>query len=309
MMGICMVSKSVLKMATISLVVLAAGCGSSAGGSGDAANNRDVSSSALDGLSSDRAFLRTSEDILISKCMQAKGFEYNPLRFTASQVEADVLVDKKGPGAGADVVKASRQGYGLYNAVPNDTSRLPKNPNSHVDSMSQTEQRRWHDALSGEADVTVEIPDGMTMHVSSKGCKAEARRSLYGDFVKWTTTEALVRNRFVKVQAWVRADPGLESSVARWSECMNKKGYRYKTPEDATRYAADAFMSKPSMKRKEIELAVADAECNRDAGLEKTYQELTEKHTRKWVSQNETRVLAVQEMRKRALSRAKTLVG
>lgn len=240
--------------------------------------------------------------------MQVKGFTYNPLRFTAAQLDEAGPLDETSR-AGDDVTTARSDGYGLYKAVPEDTSTLPKYSNPHVGSMSQTERRRWDDALSGPAeDVTVEVPGGGTLHTSSKGCRAEAQRSLYGDIVKWKTAEAMVRNRSVQVEAWVRADSRYTSAVDRWSSCMNKKGYRYKAPEDANRYAHEAFMGKPKMKRKEIEHAVADAECNRDAGVAKAYRELAAEHTRKWVSQHESRVLAVQEMRESALVKAKTLV-
>jgi len=290
-------------------VVVCAGCGTGAAEGGGAVGDRvpDASPVSLDGNSSDRAFLKSAEQLLVKRCMEAKGLRYVAKRVTPEDIEESGAGDRA--LSGDDVPRARREGYGLTGRV--DERRLADPNGDYVLTLSPARQRQWSAALYGDLKngIKVEVPGVGTMQASSKGCLADAQRMLYGDYAKWKAADARVRNRHGQIGAWVRADSGYTSAISKWRSCMQGKGYRFTDPNAATSDAVRRFGGRAAFKSQEIRLAVADAECNRDAGVAKAVRELTDKHTRRWVSENEGPVIEVQAMRAAALTKAKQLVG
>ncbi|KAA0930686.1 hypothetical protein [Streptomyces apricus] len=236
----------------------------------------------------ERGILGEAEQRLISDCMRDKGFRYG------------LDLDTDGPRGGVperrfgsdDVAWARRHGYGLAEAARsgdgNGSGKAAVAGNSpqarYVASLTPGRKATFDRALNGtdRAAIVVPAPGRGQIFTSADGCLADARRRLYGDLRRWTEAKAAVVNlEYLTFDAVVK-EPRYTKALADWHSCMKARGLAHSNSSEAIGAVAKENRSRTAGKawKHEVTVAVADAECNRAAGLARTGIRLQREHVR-----------------------------
>ncbi|WP_156724521.1 hypothetical protein [Streptomyces apocyni] len=266
------------------------------------------------GLSdAERALLSEAEQRLITNCMRDKGFQYG-LDPDAPRTEAP----ERRFGLD-DVAWARRHGYGLADAARSgDRGGKAAAENSpqtrYLASLPSRRKAEFDRALNGtdRAAIVVPAPGRGQIFTSADGCQADARGRLYGDLRKWTEAKATVVNLAYVTFDDVVAEPRYTRALTDWRACMKTRGLAYPSSSEAISAVAKENRSRTAedARKHEVTVAVADAECNREAGLARTGARLQREHVRdaarhEFARQTRYYTQAVTT----ALTRARSLVG
>lgn len=252
-------------------------------------------------------FLLIAEEQLVSRCMEARGFQYVALVAPEEEPRPVSLY-------GNDDVESARQnGYGISSPVDSAIDDFARNnPNQqHVESLPTAEQNAWNAALTGTdgARVEVTLSDGRRLFTNADGCVAQVRAELYGDLashmrIKYTA-------RAIEEAAYIRvvADPIYLSALREWADCMTAKGYRLETPDAAREYVWEEFERSGEVVRDlEFQVALAEAECTQKSKLERVAAELEERYRQEETVAREGELLAYLEQQQQALEKARGLL-
>ncbi|MDG4864182.1 hypothetical protein P8605_39180 [Streptomyces sp. T-3] len=231
----------------------------------------------------ERALLGVAEQRLIASCMRDKGFRY---RIDPEGARGEVPERRFGLD---DVAWARRHGYGLAEAARDGgrggKSEAEKSPQArYVASLPPRRQAEFDRALNGtdRAAIVVPAPGRGQIFTSADGCQADARARLYGDLRKWTEAKAAVVNLEFLTFDEVVAEPQYTRALARWRACMKERGLAYPSSSQAIGAVAKENQSRTAERawKREVTVAVADAECNRAAALARTGTRLQREHVR-----------------------------
>ncbi|GLW50614.1 hypothetical protein Stsp02_62750 [Streptomyces sp. NBRC 14336] len=231
----------------------------------------------------ERVLLGEAEERLIAACMREAGFQY---RLDPAAPRAKVPERRFGLD---DVDWARKHGYGLADAAGSgDRGGKSAAPRSSQDrylaTLTPSRLAAYERALNGTKPdaIVVPAPGRGEIFTAADGCRADARRALYGDLRKWTEAKATVVNLAYVTYDDVVAEPRYTEALADWRACMRKRGLDYPDTSRAVGAVAKENNSRtPEQAReREVEVAVADAECNRSAGLSRTGTRLQREHVR-----------------------------
>lgn len=231
----------------------------------------------------ERVLLGDAEERLIAECMREAGFEYrlDPVAPREKVPERRFGLD--------DVDWAREHGYGLADtAGTGDRGGKSAAPKSSQDrylaGLAPSRLAAYERALNGTKPdaIVVPAPGRGEIFTAADGCRADARRALYGDLRKWTEAKATVVNLAYLTYDDVVAEPRYTKALADWRACMKKRGLDYPDTSRAVGAVAKESDSRtPEQAReREVEVAVADAECNRSAVLARTGTRLQKEHVR-----------------------------
>ncbi|MFF2993442.1 hypothetical protein ACFVTC_02535 [Streptomyces sp. NPDC057950] len=233
----------------------------------------------------ERTLLGQAEQRLITECMRDQGFHYQ-LDPDPRAGELDAPERRFGLD---DVAWARRHGYGLAEAAASGDregkAAAAKGPEArYIAALPAPRRADFDRALNGtdRAAIVVPAPGRGEIFTSADGCQADARRQLYGDLRKWTEAKAAVLNLEYTTYADVVAEPRYAKALADWQACMKSRGHDYPSSSAAIGTVAKENRSDTAVeaRRREVTVAVADAECNRAAGLARTGAGLQRKHVR-----------------------------
>ncbi|MFI9760774.1 hypothetical protein ACIHFB_22825 [Streptomyces sp. NPDC051963] len=247
--------------------------------------------------------LRRAEDILERRCMARAGFRLpaapEPAR-TGTEPPPMALVL-------ADADWAREHGYGSRVRTPEETARLRAN-DPVGDYLRALSPKRRAEALrvwqgGGVDTVEVTLPGGATTGRSTRGCTSEARGELYGDFRVWFGADAVDRGVSALAMSRTQADPAYTKALRNWSDCVTGRGLPHESPE---RLRAALGDSAPTAK--EIEYAVAEAECAVDSGLAEVAVDVGERHLAEVRERYLADVTNARRMRLAALPKAQQIV-
>ncbi|MEU6411278.1 hypothetical protein [Microbispora sp. NPDC046933] len=187
------------------------------------------------------ATVETAEDILVGRCMTARGLRWQALpRVTVTEIP-----NRRRYGVIEPAVAATF-GYHLVEE-PSDRKR--------------SRDRRLRDlALTRDQRLAAYGTGG------TGGCWAEANARAWRDMP--AAEDALLRRLVQESFATSLRDPHLRSSFRAWSRCMAGRGFGYPDPLSA---AADPRWRSPRPSREETRTAVADVACKEQAGLVRTW--------------------------------------
>ncbi|MGH3241205.1 MAG: hypothetical protein ACRDNL_12565 [Spirillospora sp.] len=306
------------------LGALAAGCGGESGTSGrtpPVAISTAASQPATVRVGvpdAERRQLTLAEEKLIQQCMKQAGFTYTftPPKETGPQ-QAWQRTD--------DVTGARQNGYGILQALrdakaaegdphgrPDDPGSVnnggaqppSRNDNPDTANLSSADKRRYQNTLMGTRREEVLTWGGGVLTLPVDGCLAGARKRLYGDIKQYAAVSSLADNLEGTAVGDAAENTRLDGPERRWSQCMGGKGYRFSTKEQAHEAAANLYdparlPSRPY--RKEIEQAVADAECDKQAGYSALKQQLYDQALKDLTKKHERDLLAYSEMQRKAL--------
>lgn len=173
-----------------------------------------------------------------------------------------------------DPAEAARHGYhSPPSYVPSPRPREPER------TPSQIELEVW--AGNGRKTVSGRsVPDG--------GCAGEALRALERDAPKAPAIQPQMRAN----EALQRAErhPRVRSAFARWSSCMRRAGYRYRSPWDVN---DDQRWKTPRPSRHELATATADVDCRAETNLVGIWYAVERSYQRRYLKAHARELAAV----------------
>jgi hypothetical protein len=207
--------------------------------------------------------LRIAENLLVGKCMKAKGISY----------PSDV--DGPAPAGGNEQVlrldERRRDGYGLFKSY-SGKGQEPPEAEQRVRQLPPDQRAAYHKALMGSEDTrqAIQLPGGGEVGFPTTGCVAEARRQIFGDLLVSARVAHVPSALDSRISQQVDTDPAYVKAENAWRGCMKRKGYAYQHPGDGypdlqARYEKEGPSQR--LRQQEIAIAVADAECARQAEI------------------------------------------
>jgi hypothetical protein len=222
--------------------------------------------------------------------------------------------------SGVDLDARRVVGYGISELPPpsGDTEHSdggPQDPNTvYVQSLPPERQQEFQVALFGRDDqrVVAELSDGSTVSVNAGGCLSDVRIELYGDLETWLYLDHVTNNLGGEAGNRMRADDRYEAVHDRWRSCMQGRGFDYPTPDDARTAVAElhagSSVDRQSLLAQEIQIAVADGECDLEAGLSDTVDRLRQAYRAQLEEDRFGEILGFQELQREAIDRAEDLL-
>lgn len=257
----------------------------------------------------ERTAVFMAEQTLVSRCMAQRGFKFSAIKIPQ--------VDSAKPSYGNDDIEWAKKN-GLANPDPSMkiTDDFVRNhPNQkEYDALTPAQKAAWNRALGGTPDsqLRIQLTNGREMSINQNGCVAEAQEELYGGIREWLTLEESLFDVERVVNRGIRADQRYIEALNQWRSCMRSQGYHYSDPLSARSQFFKARAADPGSasfsRQSELKLAVADAQCARDAKLITIAQELDRSYRDAALRSKERDILAYREVQAAALEKAKQLL-
>ncbi|HEU4348868.1 MAG TPA: hypothetical protein VFR35_13910, partial [Actinoplanes sp.] len=222
--------------------------------------------------------LTVAEERLVGRCMAGKGLAYPAQPPVASELSDE--------DQALDLDRRRRDGYGLYRsfaATPAEREQSPSPVDRYVRQLPADQQAAYLLALFGDERryEGIQLPFSGEVTFPGEGCLFESQSRIYGDTMTWARITYVPEDLNNKLTDLVVASQPYAKALRAWSECMARQGHRYAHPKDAqddiaARYAAEG--PREPLRRHEIEVAVADTECARQAGIPRLLTSSKEDH-------------------------------
>jgi len=222
--------------------------------------------------------LTVAEERLVGSCMAARGLAYPaeaPVAVVASDEERSLRLEQR-----------HREGYGLFQsfaADPADGQRSPSPVDRYVQRLSSEEQAAYMLELFGDERRRKGIRLARSGDVTfpGQGCVFESQSRIFGDIMTWARITYVTEDLNNKLTEWVVATSAYTEAMRGWGGCMAQRGHPYPSPGDAkddlsARYTAEGTSDR--LRRHEIAVAVADAECAAQGGIPRLVLSLKESH-------------------------------
>ncbi|WP_406860611.1 hypothetical protein ABZO31_09180 [Streptomyces sp. HUAS MG47] len=185
-------------------------------------------------------------------CMARFGFSYSWSTPSGQKVAPDDNASNRSRRYGiVDPVAASKYGYGLGVAEIQDSSGQAPSA-----AMSEAATR----VFLGNSDPTVKVQDGAEVNgqkIPEGGCAGEAKRKIGNGLSNRAANEINMASFSVSL-----SDEKVKAVLARWSQCMQKHGYDFKSPLDPLK-----TMGVGSATPREKATAQADVQCKYETNL------------------------------------------
>lgn len=251
--------------------------------------------------------LLLAEEKLIQRCMTKAGFTYTP-QMPPEQREKQPWKRRD------DIAKARREGYGMFRVVrqaESDPHPTAPRRNPDMDGLKPEDKKRYTRTLNGTRRVDFNAVGGGVGSIAVDGCVTEARQALYGDVKQWMSIESLVTNFRAVAETSSMKYPEYKNAEGQWSKCMAKSGFHYPTQDEALDavYGFYQGIDRPDKPvKKEIDLAVADATCDKRLGTTNVKIKLYERALQESIKQYETEILTYREKQEKALVLARGIL-
>ncbi|MFJ3912551.1 hypothetical protein [Streptomyces vinaceus] len=251
--------------AAVAAFLFLGGCGpvarTAAGPSSEAAPGRAGRAAPLaparEPSAAETRLLERAEQILISRCMDGRGFPYAVTEAPEAARSFPYGVD--------DVEWARAHGYGGRDERAAARAREADPNQRYFRGLSESGRAAARTALMGSAPVglSATAPTGMTITASPEGCIADAERTLYGDLATWFRVKVVTMNLRPVRETRVHEDRQYAQAVGEWAACMRAAGRPYAGPDTSRQAAAHFGESMPPAEADaaEAELAVVEATC------------------------------------------------
>lgn len=257
---------------------------------------------------------------LIAECMAKEGFEYTPDTNNGGVIMSSD--DHAGPEWGS-LEFAEQYGYGFFTSpgqenIENPQEYVDLNEN-YVNALSESEQKAYSDTLHGpmpsEEEMKAMEDESWEYDWSTAGCYGWAQHKVETD----TSAEAWEDPEFVDLFSAMtmlfeetEKDPEIQALNQKWSSCMADAGY----PGIASKNRAyEVIMNEQNelysgggedgkdvepdqakldeLKKKEIDVAVADWKCADGMDYQDKYQEIDFRIQQKFVDDHKDQLDAL----------------
>lgn len=259
-------------------------------------------------LRTDKQVLENAADALAAECMAKKGYRYEPTVVPVSR-QADPYAAPR-----LDPTKTRIEGYGRLMGGPSMETGSVNPGDTSIDrllkSLPRAQRNGFRNAFLGTQRETVAV-EGGGMSIPKNGCLADGRRAVSGPaFKAWTTIEDAMANAVALANNRVEIDKTYLAASEDWSQCMSRRGYHYKTANEAigdalARYGReDVASAERVVSEDEKKLATADAACRLTSRLQPTVIRLQRKYERRAMRAVESPMSSWLEGRSAVLKRA-----
>jgi hypothetical protein len=201
-----------------------------------------------------------AEEILVGRCMAAKGVPY-----PAPPPKADQRTDEE---RSLRIEERRRTGYGLATPAGTGVPALDR----YVKGLPRQEREAFTRALFGEESQRrgIDLPGSGPVSFPSQGCVYEAQSKLFGDILTWARVTYVPEDLNNKLSKGITNSDVYAQAMRKWRECMKRRGYDYELPAKAQEDLSERYKKNgvsEQLLREEIAVAVADAECAREVGI------------------------------------------
>jgi hypothetical protein len=297
--------------AVTALALLLSGCSGSdgdTGGTADAAEQTSPLSEYLNAVyggdlspeEQERQFAEEQAQVeeLVAQCMQDQGFEYTPQSVSNTYVsggDVEYEPDER------DWV--AQYGYGAVNS-PFNEEPVPEeeyvDPNAdYVESLSESEQQAFYEALSGPVPDEDELGEDGSYEYdwTTAGCQGAAQHEVSGEDLSQSDEFKPLFEAIDELYTGMTSWPGMAELDAEWAACMEAAGHGgHATQTDAqnsvydelNRIYEDVAVSEDGMPtgepdqaaldalgEREVELALADLDCREEVDYRDRSTEIT----------------------------------
>jgi hypothetical protein len=239
----------------------------------------------------------------IATCMAEQGFDYTPVDYAAMELD---LTGEGLDLEWGSAEFAAQYGYGITtNPVLGEDAETPEDPNEeYVAAMSPSEQEAYYVALYGEnyAETSTESAVAQDYDWQDAGCTGRAQNEVLSGGGDQDDQFTALQDEMVQMMQSAADDPRLAQVNADWAACMADAGFAdlakvgdaeaaltaevMALQESALSDAALADPTDPAdpavaaqveaalaaqlaeITPREIDTAVADAECRADVGYD-----------------------------------------
>ena len=260
---------------------------------------------------------------LVATCMAEQGFDYTPVDYAAMGL--DLTGETLGLEWGSKEF-AEQYGYGITtNPVLGEDAETPEDPNAeYVAGMTPTEQEAYYTALYGVHHAEMSDPQAVAeagWYWLDLGCTGSAQNEvLSGDAAQQDQFAALQQEMTLMMEA-AAADPRLAQVNADWAACMADAGFqdlaKVGDPEAALGAEVAALQQAAAAQidptvptgpgsaeqvqaamqeqldeitQREIDTAVADAQCRADVGYDDARRAIDTEYQVQFLAEHRTEV-------------------
>jgi hypothetical protein len=168
----------------------------------------------------------------IATCMQAAGFEYEPIDPVTFREAMGSLTAVPGLN---DEEFVAEYGYGFTTLPPTERFRAGPENQAIYDALSEEDKVAYDRTLWGEdTEFTFVLMLENEDFEGAGGCTEEAINEVF-------TEEQRDPNFENPFDSQVEADPRYQDAVGAWSDCMGEQGYDFESPDDAEDLILDQF--------------------------------------------------------------------
>lgn len=182
-----------------------------------------------------RFALVLAEQVLISECMQERGFKYDVISpadlDTSNRWNRLEDVYRFGPSPDDD-----GKDFGVVAALETAEESSPDPSDEATSTMTQTQRDAWFAAFIGQSSETYSYTDpetGINFETPVDGCTSIARIDIYDDFASYLRYSSFSLQFADTVYAAVESDPAYIEVQAAWQECMRELGSDLSQPSAA----------------------------------------------------------------------------
>lgn len=236
-----------------------------------------------------------AEQRLVNQCLEENGFATPPTEqfYPRARIGITGLTP-------FGLREARRFGFALRIITRTYGTRPWEGPNS--------QDPAYQLALDGPGTNIVHGPLGS--YVSSDGCRADARRFLYGslhDYLALTWFPNEVRHY---QRGWIK-NPKARVAARQYLGCMGAHGYRLDSFGEVFDVAARRFPNpvSGSKAREEREMAMAEATCERSSGVWPVINQLALDRLGSWLNSQELRISDLSGQLEEVEARADLILG
>lgn len=179
-------------------------------------------------------------------------------------------------------------------------------PHPPADSEAPELPAGYSAALLDDSElIQIDVPGFGVIGAPTHGCVASSAELLFGSFADW-----LLADQFVVSGIRQYSGDALETSEVRtvaeaYAACMSESGYDVQNPAQAAQAARDRWVpagTESDMPAEdEIEMAVADAECQAAHPVLRVAEEQTIELASEWIADNTPAILEAASAQRRAL--------
>lgn len=250
-----------------------------------------------------------------SDCMAEHGFRFPPYEVGLSSSTT------QGPGdlgvftGFLTIPEAQQYGYGrlVASMADPDAPDPDQAQQQYLATLTQEDEQRYLKALEPAtgSSARVTLPDGSIVGAANEGCFAEARRRVYGSVDQFLELVYLPQG-ISQFADEVHDDDAVEEAGTAYLSCLAESGYSLGHVGEAEEIAAERFATNRtptgSPSEEERAMAVADATCQERSRLHQAYDNALIRAGSSWVNDNEGQLLALADLERTALVRAKRIL-
>jgi hypothetical protein len=286
-------------------------------------------------IADDARFLLVAQQTLVARCMEERGFLY-----IVPQIPEDPFDHPQARWSTVVPELASQKGYGLYDArfaeaslsdegsseqaegdTPGFEGDVPPGEDTgdpqgdYLNTLSPERQQEWMAALTGTEENAIVVSGagegGGDAFIFTDGCVAEVEDTLYGDLVALLQSDLLIQSLRSEQGERIDTDQRFAQAQDAWFRCMRREGFDLEDFGGGYDLAQAAYEEMPLEKARgfEIEVAMIDAACVEESGVNRIYRKLLAEADEYLETEHAGVLLGLRELQEQAVQRAKELLA